>query len=107
MAAQHISDAQFDQVVIKSSKPVMVDFFAEWCGPCKMAAPILDELSDEQSDVTIVKMNVDENSENPQKFGVMSIPTVIMFKNGEEVDRKIGFGGKSGYEEMIEGVKGE
>lgn len=107
MAAQHITDAQFEEVVTKSDKPVMVDFYAEWCGPCKMAAPILDELSDEQTDVKIVKMNVDENSEHPQKFGVMSIPTVIMFKGGEEVDRKIGYGGKAGYEEMIDGVKGE
>lgn len=103
--AQHISDAQFDELVLKSDKPVLVDFYAEWCGPCKMAAPILDQLADEQSDVTIVKMNVDENSSTPSQFGVMSIPTVVLFQDGKEVDRQVGFAGKAGYERMIESVK--
>lgn len=103
--AKHISDADFQAEVLDAKKPVMVDFYAEWCGPCKMAAPILDELSDSQDDVIIVKMNVDENQVTPGKFGVMSIPTVIVFKDGEEVDRKIGFGGREGYEEMIENNK--
>lgn len=103
--AQHITDEQFEKVVLKADKPVMVDFFADWCGPCKLAAPILDELSEEQKDVTIVKMNVDEYPEASRKYGVMSIPTVIMFNKGEEVTRQIGFSGRAGYEKMIEEVK--
>jgi thioredoxin 1 len=103
--AQHITDADFESIVLKSDKPVLVDFYAEWCGPCKMAAPILDELSGSQSDVKIVKLNVDENQAATQKFGVMSIPTVVMFNKGEEVDRQVGFSGRAGYEKMIEKVK--
>ena len=104
--AAHVTDDQFDAQVLKSDKPVMVDFYADWCGPCKLAAPILDELSETEKDsVTIVKMNVDENQTTPGKFGVMSIPTIIMFKKGEEVDRMVGFSGRAGYESMIEKVK--
>ncbi len=103
--AAHITDEEFEAMVLKSDKPVLVDFYAEWCGPCKMAAPILDELSGEQNDVTIVKMNVDENQTTPSKYGVMSIPTVVMFKDGQEVDRQVGFAGKAGYESMIAKVK--
>lgn len=103
--AVHINDSEFEEKVLKASKPVMVDFFADWCGPCKMAAPILDEMSQEQQDVIILKMNVDENQVTPGKFGVMSIPTVVMFKDGKEVDRLIGFNGKAGYEKMVEKLK--
>lgn len=103
--AQHIQDSDFETAVLKNDKPVLVDFYADWCGPCKMAAPILDQLSAEQSDVKIMKMNVDENQQTPAKFGVMSIPTVILFKNGEEIDRIIGFRGRAGYDEMIEVAK--
>jgi thioredoxin 1 len=102
--AQHIQDADFETVVLKSSKPVLVDFYAEWCGPCKMAAPVLDELAREQETVAIVKMDVDENREAPSKFGVMSIPTVILFKDGKEVTRQVGFSGKQGYLQMIESL---
>ncbi len=101
MAALHITDAQFEETVLKSDLPVLVDFFAEWCGPCKMAAPILDQLNDDYAGkLKIVKVDVDQ-SELSGKYGVMSIPTVVMFKSGKETDRKIGFGGKAGYEEMI------
>lgn len=101
MATAHINDAQFEAEVLQSSIPVLVDFYAEWCGPCKMAAPVLDELSVEFKDkVKIVKVDVDANQIAGQ-YGVMSIPTVIMFNQGKEVDRKIGFGGKDGYLEMI------
>lgn len=104
--APHITDDEFETKVLKSDKPVMVDFYADWCGPCKLAAPILDELSETEKDaVTIMKINVDENQKTPQKYGVMSIPTIIMYKNGEEVDRLVGFSGRAGYEEMIENVK--
>jgi len=103
MAAQHINADQFDQAVLQSSKPVLVDFFAEWCGPCKMAAPILDSLADEYKDkATIVKVDVDENNPLAGKYGVMSIPTVVLFKSGQEVDRKIGFAGEEGYREMLD-----
>ena len=105
MAAMHFTDSEFEEKVLKSRLPVLVDFFAEWCGPCRMAAPIIDELSDTYSGkVTIGKLNVDENQMTAGKYGVMSIPTVIMFKDGKEVDRKVGFGGRSGYEEMIKKV---
>lgn len=101
MAAAHISDAQFDAEVLKSDIPVIVDFYAEWCGPCKMAAPVIDKLSDEYAGkVKIVKIDVDQN-EISAKYGVMSIPTVIAFKNGEEADRQIGYGGEEKYREMI------
>jgi len=103
MPAQHITDADFQNVVVKSDKPVLVDFFAEWCGPCKMAAPILDKIADEfAGKLTIVKMDVDENQQTPKEFGVMSIPTVVMFVQGKETDRKVGFGGEQGYRSMID-----
>ena|SRR3989344_7411179 len=105
MAVQHVNEADFEEKVVKSKLPVLVDFWAEWCGPCRMAEPVLEELAQEYQDkVEILKLNVDENQEISAKFGVMSIPTIIAFKAGEEVERKIGFGGKSGYEELIKKV---
>lgn len=105
MAAVHITDSDFEAQVIKSDKPVMVDFFAEWCGPCKMAAPIIDELSEEYEDkVVIAKLDVDESQQAAMQYGVMSIPTVIVFKDGKEVDRKIGFAGKAGYVDLLKKV---
>ena len=108
MAALHISQDDFEDKVLKSKIPVLVDFYAEWCGPCKMAAPVLDELADEyDGKVAIMKLDVDENQSVAGEYGVMSIPTVVMFKDGEEVNRKTGFGGKQGYEEMIGEVVGD
>ncbi len=105
MPAVHFTDKDFEEKVLKSSLPVMVDFFAEWCGPCRMAAPIIDELSETYKDkVVIGKLDVDANVETAAKHGVQSIPTVIMFKGGKEVERKIGFGGRGGYEEMLKKV---
>ena len=86
-----LSDATFDEEIGSSSTPVLVDFWAEWCGPCKMIAPILEEIADEQGDnIKIAKLNVDEASDIARRFEVMSIPTMILFKDGEEAKRIIG-----------------
>ena len=80
----------------------MVDFWAEWCGPCKMAAPVIDGLADEYAGkVTVAKLDVDAEPEIAQKFGVMSIPTVILFKDGGELSRQVGFAGKQGYLDLL------
>lgn len=104
--ARHLTDADFDQTVKSAGKPVLVDFYATWCGPCKLAAPIIDKLSEELKDkVLIVKVDVDENQATSQKYGIMSIPTVVILnKEGEEVkevDRKVGFPGEQGYRQML------
>ncbi len=105
MPAIHLTDNDFEEKVLKSDKPVMVDYWAEWCGPCRLAGPIIDELADSYSDKIVVgKLDVDANGSTAAKYGVMSIPTVIMFKDGKEVERKVGFGGKGMYEEMIKKV---
>ena len=88
---KHVSDSSFEADVLKSDKPVLVDFWAEWCGPCKMIAPILDEVSASYKDkLQIAKMNVDENREVPAKFGIRGIPTLMLFKNGEPPVTKVG-----------------
>ena len=102
MAVVHFSDQDFKEKVIKSKIPVLVDFYAEWCGPCKLAAPVMDELAEEfRGKVSIGKLNIEENSQTAQKYEVMSIPTVILFNNGEEVTRKVGFAGKEGYKKIL------
>lgn len=91
-----LTEATFDEVVNGSTTPVVVDFWADWCGPCKMIAPILDEIADEQGDaIKITKLNVDENPSLAQKFGVMSIPTMLVFKDGEVEKRIVGAKGKA------------
>lgn len=102
MSTQHFSDVDFEQEVLKSELPVLVDFYAEWCGPCKIAAPIIDELAvTYEGKMKIGKVDVDTNNEVAGKFGVMSIPTIIVFKNGKEVDRTVGFGGREAIEQMV------
>jgi thioredoxin 1 len=88
---KHTSDATFETDVLKADKPVLVDYWAEWCGPCKMIAPILDEVSSAYQDkLQIAKMNVDENREIPAKFGIRGIPTLMLFKDGQLAATKVG-----------------
>ena len=90
-AVTTLSDTTFDETVAADGAPVLVDFWAEWCGPCKMIAPILEEIAEEQGDaVTIAKLNVDEAGDIARRFEVMSIPTLILFQNGEPVKRIVG-----------------
>ena len=87
----HTTDATFSQDVLKSEKPVLLDFWAEWCGPCKMIAPILDEVSKDYGErLQVTKMNVDENREVPAKFGIRGIPTLMLFKDGQLAATKVG-----------------
>ncbi len=87
----HTTDATFDRDVLKSDKPVLLDFWAEWCGPCKMIAPILDDIAKEYGDrVRIAKLNIDENPATPPKYGIRGIPTLILFKNGTVEAQKVG-----------------
>lgn len=102
----HIDDNEFDEKVLKSSGMVLVDFWAEWCGPCKQIGPILDEISKErEGKVTVAKVNIDKNPNTPQKYGVRGIPTMILFKNGEAVSTKVGALPKSKLEEWIDSIE--
>ncbi len=99
----HISDASFEKDVLKSDKPVLVDYWAEWCGPCKMIAPILDDISATYKDrLQIAKMNVDENRDIPAKFGIRGIPTLMLFKNGQLAATKVGAMSKAQLAAFIE-----
>ena len=87
----HVSDDSFEQEVLQSDKPVLIDYWAEWCGPCKMIAPVLAELADEYADkVQIAKLNIDDNPATPPKYGIRGIPTLMLFKNGEGEATKVG-----------------
>lgn len=90
MAVITITLENFETEVIKSEKPVLVDFWAPWCGPCRMLSPVVDEIAEENSNIKVGKVNVDEQEELAMRFGIMSIPTLIVFKNGEAVKRTMG-----------------
>ena len=103
--ALEITDRTFESVVLKSDKPVLVDFWAAWCGPCRMVGPIIDELSGEYDGRAVVgKVDVDSNQEFAAKYGVRNIPTVLLFKDGELIDRKVGVSPKQVYAEAIDNV---
>ena len=107
MATTPVTDASFEDDVVKSSEPVLVDFWAEWCGPCKQIGPALEELSEEHADkLKIVKVNIDENPETPGKFGVRGIPTLMIFKDGELTATKVGAAPKSSLDAWIKSELG-
>lgn len=101
MAAIHISSKNFEKEVLKSDKPVLVDFWAEWCGPCQMLLPVIEELSNEVTNAKICKINVDEQQELAAQFGVMSIPTLIVFKDGKPAATSVGAQPKDSILQML------
>lgn len=97
-----LTESNFESEVLKSDKPVLVDFWADWCGPCKMLAPTIEQIADEnEGTIKVGKVNVDDEAELAQKYGIVSIPTVILFKNGEESKKSVGFVPKETLEAMF------
>lgn len=101
---KQINEAEFEAEVLKSEKPVLVDFYADWCGPCKMIAPVLEKLSETLDTVAFAKINVDDNPNLAQKYQVMSIPNLIVFKNGEPAERAIGMQSLEALKALVEKV---
>ena len=96
-----VNSQNFEEEVIKSEKPVLIDFYADWCGPCKMLSPIIDEIAEENSEIKVVKVNVDDSQDLAMKYQVMSIPTLVVIKNGEEANRSVGLIDKSQVVNLI------
>ena len=104
MSSVAVNDTDFENEVLNADKPVIVDFWAEWCGPCKQLSPIVDELADDMKDsVKVVKVNIDEAPEAPTKYGVRGVPTLMIFKEGQVVDTRVGGMPKSQLQEWVEG----
>ena len=103
MATKQVNDDNFENQVLKSDKPVLVDFWAEWCGPCKMVGPVLEELSDEMADkLVIAKHNIDEAPTTPTKYGVRGIQTMLLFSGGQLIDTKVGAASKANIKEWLD-----
>ena len=102
MSVQTITNENFDELVLRSSKPVLVDFWAPWCGPCRMVSPIVDEIAGDREDIVVGKVNVDEQPELAMKFGVMSIPTLLVFKGGELANKAVGARPKDELLELLD-----
>jgi len=104
MATRSVTDQSFESDVLGAEKPVLVDFWAEWCGPCRMIAPALEEIAGDIGDrVEIVKLNIDENPDTPGKYGVRGIPTMLLFKGGQPVAQKVGAAPRSHIQQWLEG----
>ena len=103
MSVLHITKENFENEVLKSDRPVLLDFWASWCGPCRMVSPIIDEIAEETADKKVCKINVDEQPELAQAFGVMSIPTLVVMKDGEAVGQSVGVKSKEAILQMLNG----
>ena len=99
--ADAVTETTFEQEVLQSEKPVIVDFWAEWCGPCHAVAPVLDRIAEEHSDVKLVKVNIDEEQQLAQRYGIVSIPTMVLFKNGEPAAAAVGVQPKGALERSL------
>ena len=103
MELLHASNESFDSEVLQSPQPVLVDFYADWCGPCRMLAPVIEEIAQERSDLKVVKVNVDDADAVAARYGVMSIPTVLLLEDGKEIDRKVGVMPYEAYADLLDG----
>jgi thioredoxin 1 len=101
MGVLNVTNTNFNEEVINSDKPVLIDFYADWCGPCKMIGPVVEELANENADIKVVKVNVDDNSQIAAKYQVMSIPTLIVIENGQVVNQSVGLISKSEILDLI------